>query len=110
MRQPLSASICLRLLAMFWLLACSAITAHAQEATSCQPQILKIQVAKADAQGPIPEGQALEWSPVPKLNDYWRNRWPDYVGAAWYRIDWQQPCDKQPTALFLHSMIMAGEV
>ena len=110
MRQPLSASICLRLLAMFWLLACSAITAHAQEASRCQPQILKIQVAKADAQGPIPDDQALDWSPVPKLNDYWRNRWPDYVGAAWYRIDWQQPCDKQPTALFLHSMIMAGEV
>ena len=110
MRQRLSTSVCLRLLAILWLLACSMATASAQDAASCQPQVLGIQIAKADATGPIPEGQALEWSPVHKLSDYWRNRWPDYVGAAWYRIDWQQPCDKQPVALFLNSMIMAGEV
>ena len=106
MRALLSAL--LRLLCALGLVALSCAS-WAQGDNRCEPRIQSIQVAKADAQGPVPVGRTLDWAPV-KLRDSWRDRWPGYVGAAWYRIDWERACVDQPVALTLNSIIMAGEV
>ena len=90
-------------------LVCLSFASWAQEAGRCEPRIQSIQVAKADSQGPVPFGQTLDWTTV-QLRDIWRDRWPNYVGAAWYRIDWERSCADQPVALTLNSIIMAGEV
>ena len=94
MKPPRPFSTWLRLMMVLCLLVASTFTARAQPSNSCQPQLVQIQVAKADAQGPIPTADALEWTTV-TLRDNWRNRWPDYVGAAWYRVDWNLPCTGQ---------------
>ena len=101
-------SVLLRLLCALGLVALSSAS-WAQATNRCEPRIQSIHVAKADAQGPVPVGQALDWTPV-KLRDVWRERWPGYTGAAWYRIDWERSCADQPVALTLNSIIMAGEV
>lgn len=47
------------------------------------------------------------------LPDFWTTRWPDYSGVAWYRISLRADCaaaGKEPTALLVSSINMAGEV
>ncbi|WP_159910952.1 ATP-binding protein [Pantoea sp. 18069] len=49
------------------------------------------------------------------LPDNWTTRWPDYSGAAWYRITLRQDCaaaqgGREPVALLVSSINMAGEV
>ena len=96
-----------------WLCICCALwlsgTADAQSAPSCEPRITGSFVAKAQAKGPPPIRENLDWQPV-TLRHHWRDLWPDYDGAAWYRIDWELPCADQPVALMLKSIVMAGEV
>lgn len=91
----------LRLLAGLLLLLCSLPTLA--QSPACQAEITQIQVARGQADAPPVAG----WEPV-VLPDYWKWRWPGYVGSAWYRLDWQTDC--QPVALTLNSIIMAGEV
>lgn len=49
------------------------------------------------------------------LPNIWTAQWPDYSGAAWYRITLRQDCaaalaDNGPTALVVKSINMAGEI
>lgn len=48
------------------------------------------------------------WHPV-TLPDHWQKRWPDFSGAAWYRLRWSSDCHaQQPIALVINHISMAG--
>lgn len=49
------------------------------------------------------------WQPV-SLPDLWQRHWPGFLGAVWYRLDWQADCSNEPLALNINRMVMAGEV
>lgn len=103
----------LRLLFVLWtVMSCGLGWAQdtAPPEPSCQPRIVALQSAKAQAKGPPPEASSLDWTDVQPMDD-WSHRWPGYDGAAWYRIDWESPCGRsQPQALAVLHMMMAGEV
>lgn len=67
------------------------------------PAPIVVQVAKGDALSPPEAG----WQNV-TLPDYWKYRWPDYSGSAWYRLKWHGHCKNM--ALMLDFLVMAGEV
>lgn len=76
----------------------------------CQLIPYTAEVARGDSTGQVPDAG---WETV-DLPDHWRNRWPEYNGEVWYRIQWQASCDDamepEETALFIDSISMAGEV
>lgn len=97
---------CLALaLLVLWLLPLPARANHGPEA--CAPQILSVQAAR-DGLGVRPEHG---WVDI-ELPDTWAQRWPDWGGAVWYRIDWQRHCAEEstPLALGIDGVSMAGEV
>ncbi|MGC3819443.1 ATP-binding protein [Acinetobacter sp. G11] len=54
------------------------------------------------------------WESV-DLPDQWNKRWPNYNGAAWYKIQWSWSCQNQarlaePIAFLIHYINSAGEV
>lgn len=49
------------------------------------------------------------WQPV-SLPDLWQRHWPGFTGAVWYRLDWRADCPREPIALNIERMVMAGEV
>lgn len=72
--------------------------------------MLSIAAAQGAADGSRPD--ASPWQPV-TLPDDWSQRWPDYSGTVWYRIDWQRQCpgaQAGPVGLTLESVVMAGEI
>lgn len=103
----------LRLLLVLWTVMSCGLGWAQDSATSelfCQPRIVALQSAKAQAKGPPPNTSSLHWTDVERIDD-WSHRWPGYDGAAWYRVDWESPCGKeQPLALAVINMVMAGEV
>lgn len=97
---------------MLWLCAASA-GGHAQlphDVPDCEPQIVSVMAAKSEgATRPVAGWQAVI------LPDNWSQRWPDYDGTVWYRIDWQPGCvdtdnGDSPVGLVIESIIMAGAV
>ena len=76
-------------------LVCLSFASWAQEAGRCEPRIQSIQVAKADSQGPVPIGKALDWTTV-QLRDIWRDRWPNYVGAPGTGLTGSAPAQISP--------------
>lgn len=106
----------MRWLALVWLLLCAAwsppLLAQTSSTLTCPPRILSVHAQPTSGQGPPPaNATAGDWTPV-QLPDHWHTRWPDYDGAAWYRIDWQLDCvdPNTPIALALDSIVLAGEV
>lgn len=54
------------------------------------------------------------WESV-DLPDQWNKRWPNYNGAAWYKIQWSWSCQNQarlaePIAFLIHYINSAGAV
>jgi hypothetical protein len=49
------------------------------------------------------------WVPV-SLPDIWSTRWPGFDGVVWYRLSWQGADPRQPVALLLDYLNMAGAV
>ncbi len=49
------------------------------------------------------------WQTV-ALPDLWQRHWPGFLGPVWYRLDWQADCPREPLALNISRMVMAGEV
>ena len=86
----------------------------AQAQPACTPLVVSIQNAKATADEPVPQVAASDDWPTVSLPDTWRERWPGYDGAAWYRIRWRLECpagpSAEPVALGIASIVMAGEV
>lgn len=76
----------------------------------CQLISYNAEVAQSANTGQVPD---TGWEST-ELPDYWRNRWPNYNGEVWYRIQWQSGCDDavtlEETALFIDSISMAGEI
>jgi signal transduction histidine kinase len=52
---------------------------------------------------------AQGWQTVP-LPDVWAQRWPDYNGVVWYRLQWDQADASAPVGLLMEYLIMAGSV
>ncbi|ANF83068.1 hypothetical protein A3K93_01820 [Acinetobacter sp. NCu2D-2] len=54
----------------------------------------------------------LDWQKIDYLPDYWNQRWPDYVGTAWYKIEFNYRCSppQEPLVLVISNITMAGEV
>lgn len=53
------------------------------------------------------------WTTI-SLPDNWRNRWPEYTGGVWYRINWQLTCreenlSQESIALTVNRITMAGK-
>ena len=44
------------------------------------------------------------------LPDRWKQRWPEWHGVTWYRVDWELPCGRQHLALFISGIRQAGVV
>ncbi len=95
---------------MLWLCAASA-GGHSplpHDVPDCEPQIVSVMAAKSEgATRPVAGWQAVI------LPDNWSQRWPDYDGTVWYRIDWQPGCvdtdnGDSPVGLVIESIIMAG--
>lgn len=49
------------------------------------------------------------WVPV-SIPDEWKARWPDWNGAAWYRLDWRLPCPDMHHGLSISGIRTAGTV
>lgn len=101
---------CFYVLLLFVVQCLSTSTLAQTPERDCSISILKTQASKAQASGAPPAADQLNWRDVNALPDSWLQHWPDYEGAAWYRIDWQTTCPTQPTAIALNSIVMAGEV
>lgn len=55
-----------------------------------------------------------DWIKI-SLPDNWHNRWPEYTGGVWYRINWQLNCqendlNQESLALTVNRITMAGKV
>lgn len=44
------------------------------------------------------------------IPDTWKDRWPDWNGTTWYRMDWYLPCPEQHHALSISAIRTAGTV
>ncbi|MBS7777556.1 ATP-binding protein [Acidovorax sp. CCYZU-2555] len=79
-------------------------------AQTCPPAITEAHVAQELAG--TTDRPTQGWQPT-TLPDDWTRRWPGYNGGAWYRIPLPHGCTaatKEPIALFVPSINMAGEV
>lgn len=97
----------LTLLAMGWL-----ASAHAAETDwpaldpACKPQLRGTWAARELQDRTRP---AEGWEEV-TLPDRWKQRWPEWHGVTWYRVDWELPCSRQHLALFISGIRQAGVV
>ncbi|NWK73053.1 ATP-binding protein [Acinetobacter sp. SwsAc6] len=80
----------------------------------CQVIVKNIQKAQTPSIDSIP---TQGWEDVAKLPDRWSNKgpWKDYVGGAWYRVQWHWQCQnheklKEPIAFSLDYINVAGAV
>lgn len=79
----------------------------------CDPKILSIHAARADTA--ISARPTQGWVPV-TLPDVWTERWPDYSGSVWYKIDWVTGCKAPPSfetpalGLLINGISLAGAV
>lgn len=98
---------------MALLCAPSAVWAQAQASAppspaelSCQPVLVGTWAAQEQQ---LLERPASGWEAI-QLPDSWRQRWPDWNGTTWYRMDWLLPCPQQHWALSVSGIRMAGSI
>lgn len=114
-----SATHCLRVIFVYfcrsgcWLflvLLTQIAPAEANTNTQCSPRILSLEVAKA-TDGILSPPPETGWIATSTPDNTWHQRWPDYRGNAWYKLQWQKPeCDDFPLALHIGSLGVAGAV
>lgn len=103
--------------AFIWIIISNIIfipSVFAQDTATCHTEILKLEVAKANAaDGDIQP--KVGWVTLQQLPDYWDNRWGDYNQTAWYKIIWKYTCPNKtqynsPITLVIENINMAGEI
>lgn len=77
----------------------------------CAVHIHSIDTVKTSSVSILPK---QGWESV-DLPDQWNKRWPNYNGAAWYKIQWSWSCQNQarlaePIAFLIHYINSAGAV
>ena len=78
--------------------------------STCSVRIVDVKAAAATSDGG--RAEVSQWEHV-TLPDDWNWRHSHKADTVWYRIDWQRRCtadSKEPVALLLRSVVMAGEV
>lgn len=78
--------------------------------STCSVRIVDVKAAAATSDGG--RAEVSQWEHV-TLPDDWNWRHSHKADTVWYRIDWQRSCtadSKEPVALLLRSVVMAGEV
>ncbi|RLL36367.1 histidine kinase [Acinetobacter cumulans] len=79
----------------------------------CTAHIQNIYSAKGSAHYPenIPQ---QGWQKLQQLPDRWHDRWPNYHGNAWYKIEWNYQCPNPtvvtPISLSIESITQTGQV
>ena len=79
----------------------------------CTAQIQNIYSAKGSSRYPetIPQ---QGWQKLQQLPDRWHDRWPNFYGNAWYKIEWDYHCPNAkattPISLSIESITQTGQV
>ena len=99
-----------------WLVALTLfLTAAEAWSMDCSPRIDAVSAARATGESAdLAALPATGWEPV-SLPDHWSQRWPNFTGTVWYRIDWARPCsangdDRVPLGIVVEHLNMAGAV